>query len=53
MLGKSVKLLLPETQQSTEIHNKSWQINDVGAGLYFIKMTINGSENVIKLSVTN
>jgi hypothetical protein len=53
MLGKSVKLLLPETQQNTEIHNKSWQINDVGAGLYFIKMTINGSENVIKLSVTN
>lgn len=53
MLGKSVKLLLPETQQSMEFHKKSWQIDDMSAGLYFIKMTINGSESTIKLSVTN
>jgi hypothetical protein len=53
MLGKSVKMLLPETQQSNEFHKKSWQIDDLGAGLYFIKMTINGSESTIKLSVTH
>ena len=53
MLGKSVKMLLPETQQSMEFHKKSWQIDDVRAGLYFIKMTINGSESTIKLSITN
>ena len=41
MLGKSVKQLLPETQQSIETYKKSWIIDDLGAGLYFIKMTIN------------
>jgi hypothetical protein len=53
MLGKSVKMLLPETQQSIEFHKKSWQIDDLGTGLYFIKMTINGMESTIKLSVTH
>jgi hypothetical protein len=53
MLGKSVKMLLPETQQSIEFHKKSWQIDDLGAGLYFIKMTINGMESTIKLSVNH
>jgi hypothetical protein len=53
MVGKSVKLLLPETQQSIDTHKKSWPINDVSAGLYFIKMIINGEESTIKLSVTH
>ena len=53
MVGKSVKLLLPETEQSIDTHKKSWQINDVSAGLYFIKMIINGEESTIKLSVTH
>lgn len=53
MVGKSVKLLLPETQQIIDTHKKSWQINDVSAGLYFIKMNINGLESTIKLSVTH
>jgi hypothetical protein len=53
MLGKSVKMLLPETQQNVEAHQNTWQINDVSSGLYFIKMTINGTESTIKLSVTN
>lgn len=53
MLGKSVKMLLPETQQNMETHKKTWQIDDVTAGLYFIKMTINGMESTIKLSVTH
>lgn len=53
MLGKSVKMIMPETQQGMEMYKKSWQIDDVRSGLYFIKMTINGAESTIKLSVTN
>ncbi len=52
MLGKSVKMLLPATQQNTDIQKKSWQINDLSAGLYYIKISLNGSESNIKLSVT-
>ena len=52
MLGKSVKMLLPATEQSKGVHKNSWQINDLSAGLYFIKISINGSESTIKLSVT-
>ena len=53
MLGRSVKMMLPEVQQGIETHKQSWQTNDLKSGLYFIKMTINGSESTIKLSVTN
>ncbi len=52
MLGKSVKMLLPATEQSKGVHKNSWQINDLSAGLYFIKISINGYESTIKLSVT-
>jgi hypothetical protein len=52
MVGKSVMLLLPETQQSMEFYKKTWQINDLSSGLYFIKMTINENESTIKFSVT-
>jgi hypothetical protein len=45
-------MLLPATQQSKDVHKNSWQINDLSAGLYFIKISINGSESNIKLSVT-
>ncbi|MES2760555.1 MAG: GEVED domain-containing protein [Bacteroidota bacterium] len=53
MIGRSVKMLLPETQQGIQAHKQSWQTNDLRSGLYFIKMTVNGSESIIKLSVTN
>jgi len=53
ILGKSVKMILPEAQQGIGTHTQSWQTSDLRSGLYFIKMTINGSESTIKLSVTN
>lgn len=53
MLGRSVKMMLAEAQQGIDTHKQSWQTNDLRSGLYFIKMTINGSESTIKLWVTN
>ncbi|MES2515144.1 MAG: GEVED domain-containing protein [Bacteroidota bacterium] len=53
MLGRSVKLMMPETQQGIDLHKQSWHTDDLRSGLYFIKMSINGSESIIKLSVTN
>jgi hypothetical protein len=53
ILGKSVKTLLPSTQQPKDAYKTSWLLDDLKSGLYFIKMNINGSESTIKLSVTN
>lgn len=53
ILGKSIKMILPETQQSNESYKKSCETSDLSSGLYFIKITINGSESIIKLSVNN
>lgn len=36
-----------------ETHKKTWQIDNLGAGLYFIKMTINGSESTIEFRVNS
>jgi hypothetical protein len=52
ILGNSLKSLLPATEQSKGVHKNSWQINELSAGLYFIKISINGYESTIKLSVT-
>jgi hypothetical protein len=53
MVGRSVKLMMPETQQGMDLHKHSWHTDDLRSGLYFIKITVNGSESIIKLSVTN
>lgn len=53
IIGKSVKTLLPSTQQSKDTYKTSWLIDEFSSGLYFVKVKINGSENVIKLSITN
>ena len=53
VIGKSAKMLLPPTQQNIDTHKNSWHIDDLKSGLYFIKLTINGAENIIKLSVNN
>jgi hypothetical protein len=53
MVGKSIKIMMPETQQNIDTYQKTWQISDVSSGLYFIKMTINDNESIIKFSVTN
>ncbi|MBL7937008.1 MAG: T9SS type A sorting domain-containing protein, partial [Bacteroidia bacterium] len=51
ILGKSVKTLLPSSQQSIDNYKISWNIADLKTGLYFIKININGNESVTKLSV--
>ena len=53
VLGKSIKMMLPLAQQTADSYKTSWQLGDLNAGLYFIKMTINGVESTIKLSVIN
>ena len=53
ILGKSVKTLMPLTQQVADNYKTLWYLNDLKAGLYFIKMTINGVESTIKLSIIN
>ena len=53
ILGKSVKTLLPTTQQHTDSYKTSWQLGDLNPGLYFIKININGAQSTIKISVTN
>ena len=53
ILGKSIKTLLPSTLQSKDNYKTSWQLEDIKSGLYFVKININGSENIIKLSITN
>ncbi|MFN8114761.1 MAG: GEVED domain-containing protein [Bacteroidia bacterium] len=53
IFGKLVKTLLPLTQQNTNNYKTTWNLDELTSGLYFIKTTINGSENVIKLSITN
>jgi hypothetical protein len=51
MLGKTVKTLLNETQQNIDKQNKQWYLDEISNGLYFVKININGNENVIKISV--
>ena len=53
VLGKSIKMMLPLAQQTADNYITSWQLDELKAGLYFIKMTINGVESTIKLSVIN
>jgi len=53
ILGKSVKTLLPKTQLAADSYKNTWHLDELKSGLYFIKININGKENVIKLSVTN
>jgi hypothetical protein len=53
VLGKLVKSILPATQQSIDTYKTTWQLDEFRSGLYFIKMTINGSESTIKLSISN
>jgi hypothetical protein len=50
--GKSVKILLPTTQQNSDNYKMTWNLDELRSGLYFIHIIINGSENVIKLSIT-
>lgn len=53
ILGKSVKTILPLTQQNNSEHSFTIQLNDITSGMYFMKVKINNSESVIKLIINN
>lgn len=51
--GRSVKTLLPVTNQPTNDYKKTFQLTDLNSGMYFIKLKINSNESVIKLCLAN
>ena len=53
VLGKMSMVLLPETKQSSNKYKNTWLLNELKSGLYFLKINIDGSENTIKISVSN
>ena len=53
ILGKTVKLLLSESKQVSDKYKNTWQLSELKSGLYFLKMSINSNENIIKISVSN
>lgn len=52
ILCKSVKNILPSTSQSANKHSLFVKTDDLNSGIYFIKLSINNTESVIKLFVT-
>ncbi len=53
LVGKCVKTILPETEQSNQEHSYSIALDDLSSGMYFVKLKINTSETVIKLFISN
>lgn len=53
ILGKEVKVLLPETKQPSDKYKNTWPLDELKSGLYFLKMNIDGTESTIKISVSN
>lgn len=52
IVGKIVKMILPLTEQSNNDYSYIVQLNDIKAGMYFMKLKINNSESIIKLMIT-
>jgi hypothetical protein len=53
MVGRSVKALLPLTNQTADKYKNTFQLTDLNSGMYFIKLKINNKESIIKLCLTN
>ncbi len=53
ILGKTVRVLLPESKQTSDQYKNTWTLSELKSGLYFLKMTINNSETIVKISITN
>lgn len=51
MLGKVVKQLMPSSYQHEGTYVKSWDMNEINNGMYFIKLTIDDKESSTKISV--
>ncbi|MES2134436.1 MAG: T9SS type A sorting domain-containing protein [Bacteroidota bacterium] len=53
VLGNTVKTVLKDEQQLPQQHSIHMDSGDLKAGIYFMKIKINNSENTIKLFITN
>ena len=53
IVGKQVKTILPKSFLEKSKHKQQIYLQDLHSGIYFIKLKINDSENVIKLIITN
>ncbi|MBL7937028.1 MAG: T9SS type A sorting domain-containing protein, partial [Bacteroidia bacterium] len=53
ILGKSVKTILPLTNQINTNYSYTVLLDDLTSGMYFMKLNINNSESTIKLIINN
>lgn len=53
ILGKKSKTIISEDKQDKNKYKLPINLNDLNSGIYFVKIKINNSENVIKLVITN
>lgn len=53
ILGKSVKPILPLTNQINTNYSYTVPLDDLTSGMYFMKLNINNSESTIKLIINN
>jgi hypothetical protein len=53
VVGQKVKTITPFSKQEKNKYKHSINLGDLSSGIYFVKVRINNSENVIKLIITN
>ncbi len=53
IIGQKVKTISPNSKQEKNKYKYPINLGDLGSGIYFVKVKINNSENVIKLIITN
>ncbi len=53
IVGRSVKVILPDTQQNPDRYLLSSSLDELKPGIYFIKIKINTAETLYKLIVTD
>ena len=53
ILGKKAKTILEESKQEKNKYKHQINLSDLNSGIYFVKIKINTSENVIKMIITN
>ena len=53
IVGQKIKTIIPYSKQEKSKYKHPIHIGDLSSGIYFVKIKINDSENVIKLIITN
>jgi hypothetical protein len=53
VVGKSLKTIVPASQQGAGTHTQQVTLSELSQGMYFVKLRINESETSVKLFVTN